>query len=503
MVLSTAPIAEASPARRAADAPDLAKVREAQAALAAQSIAQRLSCIGRMRGLLYDASGDVASHLDGVCERQAGVSLVAEVLPVLDACRFLQKRAHALLGPRPVRRGGALWMAGMRVEIRREPHGVVLIIGPSNYPFSLVAIQAVQALAAGNAVVIKPGGGGSDSLSRFASMARHAGLPAYSVTVLGDEPEEAMRAIEAGVDKVVLTGSAATGRSVLGQLAPRLTPAVMELSGCDAVFVRASADLEMAAKAVAFGISLNAGRTCIAPRRIFVDQSIAADFERRLVERLAAEPHVGIDDRVAARLADAVEQAMAGGARIATGALPRGGRMKPMVVADAARGMALLREDLFAPITTLIPVDSDEHAADAAADCLYALGSAVFGEAVGSREMAHRINAGLVTVNDLIAPLSDPRVPLAPRGESGFGVTRGEAGLLEMTRIKTVVTRRGRWRPHFDGPLPPAASRALVDAMHGRGPTARIGGLIRFVKGVREQRDDQRERGTQQGETGS
>jgi acyl-CoA reductase-like NAD-dependent aldehyde dehydrogenase len=289
----------------------------------------------------------------------------------------------------------------------------------------------------------------------FADILIEAGLDPALVRVLPEAPEAAGQAIEAGVDKVILTGSARTGAKVLAQLAPRLIPATMELSGCDAAFVRADADLDQVTRAMRFSLRLNACETCIATHRIFVDQSLAPQLQERL--RAVATELKDCPSRTpaarasAALIQDAVRR---GGKIVAGGVLPDQQGITPTVVTNVSPDMPLLQEDLFAPVVSVVPVASDEEALQAAAKCPYALGAAVFGAEPGARSLAERVHAGGVVVNDVIAPTADPRVPFGGRGRSGFGVTRGAEGLLDCTTIKVVTVRAGGLTWHLDSPHP-------------------------------------------------
>ena len=218
----------------------------------------------------------------------------AEVLPLAEACRFLEREAGKLLKPRRLgRRGLPLWLAGVCSEIQREPFGVVLIIGPGNYPLLLPGVQLIQALVAGNAVWLKPGGGGTEAARALCDLIVRAGFDPQLVALLPESAEAARAAIAARPDKVLFTGSAATGEKILAQLAPHLIPATMELSGCDAVIVRADADLDLAVKALVFGLRLNNGATCMSPQRVFVARSIATELEGRLGARLQYAKYQG------------------------------------------------------------------------------------------------------------------------------------------------------------------------------------------------------------------
>ena len=272
----------------------------------------------------------------------------------------------------------------------------------------------------------------------LAELLAEAGLPPGLLEIL---PEEAgPDAVRAGYDYVVLTGGVATGVAVGRAAAETLTPTAMELSGVDAVFVLPGADLALTAAALAYGLRLNAGETCIAPRRVFVPPDMEADLLSRLLPLLP--PPAAIPERTQARLASLLDDAERGGARIVA--------RNPAVLAAASPDMALLQEDLFAPWLALVTVRDAEAALEAASLCPYALGASVFGPRADALRLAARIDAGSVCINDLIAPTADPRLPFGGRKLSGYGVTRGAEGLLEMTVIKTVSTRKGRFRPHLD-----------------------------------------------------
>jgi acyl-CoA reductase-like NAD-dependent aldehyde dehydrogenase len=277
-----------------------------------------------------------------------------------------------------------------------------------------------------------------------------------------------MLAIERGVDKVVLTGSAETGAQVLASLAPHLTPATMELSGCDAAFVRPDAHPELVVSALAFSLRLNGGATCIAPRRVFVYSPLAQPLEYRLANRVRELGPFVVDPGAFALAQQLVHQACQQGARLLCGGFEGDTRMRPVVLADVTPEMTLLRTDVFAPVLSLMRVEDDAAALNAAAHCPYALGAVVFGQEKAARELAVQMRVGVMLINDVIVPTADPRLPFGGLGRSGFGVTRGAEGLLEMTTVKALSVRRGHWRPHYDPPHPGYADlfRAYLQAVH-------------------------------------
>lgn len=450
----------------------LAATRQAQAAWAARPLAQRLAVLRRFRGALAREALPLAQASATARGRSLAEVLTAEVLPLADACRFLERHAARALRPRQLGRWGRpLWLSGVQSEIRREPLGVVLVIGPGNYPLFLPAVQCLQALAAGNAVLLKPAPAGATAARAWIALLADAGLPPGLCGLLDEDPRQARQAIEAGVDKVVLTGSATTGQAVLGQLAPRLTPATLELSGMDAAVIRADADLKLAAGAIVFGLSLNAGATCIAPRRLFVDARVAEPFREALREAARHRPSTDALLKSPPELVDALATELARTAPwIGTGDV--GGGLGTPLVCEVPQDSPLWQQEWFAGVALVARVRDEAEAVQRAQASPYALGASVFSrDTAAAQRLAAQLPAGVVTINDLIVPTADPRLPFGGRGRSGFGVTRGLEGLVEMTAPKVVSVRRGHWRPHYEPEMAGAAElfAAYLRLTHGHG----------------------------------
>jgi len=400
-------------------------MREMRTAWAARPLRERLRIVRALRHGIAAHGARLARAAGGGVDRPVSEILSAEIVPLADACRFLEREAPRLLAPRRLGSAGRpAWLFGVESEVRREPLGRVLVIAPRNYPVLLPGVQTVQALAAGNAVLWKPGRGGSAAARVFSAIAAAAGVPDGVLTILPEEPEAAREAIASGVDKVLLTGSAETGREVLGELSGRLIPATMELSGDDPLFVLPGADLDRVARAVRFGQTLNGGATCIAPRRILI-LGVLGDQLSALQERLG----LGI------------------------------------------------------PVTAFSTVD---EALAEAARSPYALGASVFGPETEAVALAGRIRAGVVVVNDVIVPTADPRLPFGGRGESGFGVTRGAEGLLELTVPKVIAVRRARRLFHLEAPDPQDGDLFLsyLTLAHAGGFGARLRGAVALLRAL-------------------
>lgn len=261
----------------------LSAARQAQPAWAAQEVATRLRFVRKLRDLLATEARPILTAFPASLGRKPSESLTSEIIPLAEACRFLELQATPLLrAKRLSRRGRPFWLGKVSIEVQRDPHGVVLVIGPANYPLFLPGVQAIQALVAGNAVIVKPGIGGASVMQALGKLMHRAGLPSALFAVLDESTEAAQDAIALGVDKIFVTGSLHSGRAVLRAAAEHVVPVTAELSGMDPVIVLASADVERAEHAIRFGTQLNRGQTCIAPQRLLVHRSVATRFKHDL-----------------------------------------------------------------------------------------------------------------------------------------------------------------------------------------------------------------------------
>ncbi len=435
------------------------RARLAQPAWADVPMQDRIRILKKLRLAI---AGDPRALALTVDRENLAETLAAEVLPLLDACRFLETEAPRILQEkRLASRGRPMWLWGNSVVLCPEPLGVVLIIGPSNYPLMLPAIQMLQAIAAGNAVLIKPAAGCSKCVETLIAMARSAGVPEGLIQLLPESPAAATLAILSGVDKVFVTGSADTGKAVSRELAESTTPSVMELSGCDAVFVLEDADLHLVSDCLVFGLMFNNSQTCMAPRRVFASNHQADEILRLLKVKLESrirarndEPHGSARPKSSA-VTLKIREAIADGAKLVCGSVTDDipSELSGVAVLDHVNSdMAVTQSDIFAPVLSFIRVESDSQALQENSKCPYALSATVFGSTARCQQFALRIDAGCVVINDMIAPTADPRVPFGGRRMSGHGMTRGEAGLLEMTQLKAIVETRSWFRPHLHQP---------------------------------------------------
>jgi acyl-CoA reductase-like NAD-dependent aldehyde dehydrogenase len=296
----------------------------------------------------------------------------------------------------------------------------------------------------------------------------------------------------------VFTGSAATGEQILAQLAPQLIPATMELSGCDAVIIRADADLDLAVKALTFGLKLNGGATCMSPKRVFVSAARATELEGRLAEALRsgrrkeAQTPLASPSLVTSAATEKerllLEDALVRGAHLIAGEIAEDGTVvTPIVLGGVASNSKLLQADIFAPVLAIVTVVDDHEAILRANDCPFALAASIFSrDESAARALGERISAGVVSINDLILPAADARTPFGGRGRSGFGVTQGAEGLLALTTPKVITVSRARFRPAFDASQPGDEQmfRSYLELTHGRGFTLRAHALLTLLKNL-------------------
>src|SRR5436305_3199308 len=194
----------------------------------------------------------------------------------------------------------------------------------------------------------------------------------------------------------------------------------MELSGCDAVVIRADANLDLVVKALTFGLTLNAGATCISPKRVFVHRSLVTELEGRLANVFrSARPEVRIPfpETLVERLRSLIDEALANGAHLIAGEVRhKAAIVGPVILAGVSPASGLLREDLFVPLLSIVTVADDREAVMRANDCHFALTTSIFSrDEPTARLLASQIRAGAIAINDLILPTADPRLPLGGR----------------------------------------------------------------------------------------
>ena len=463
-----------------------AVARAAQAAWAELPRAARARVIEATARALADLGPRLVSLVSEASGQPPAALWSAEILPTLDALRWLAREGSRQLAPRPLPRSWLQWyVRSTRHTLAWDPFGLVGVITPGNAPLFLSVPQVAAALLAGNAVLWKPAPLGDAVAATSADAFHRAGLPAGLLQIVEGGAEAARAVVEAGVDKLFFTGGSAAGLSLYRLQAERGRPAVLELSGRHVALVLADADLSMAARGIAWGKLANRGRNCISVQLALAARPAYADFLAQLcnaMARASASPGVRpTDPREIGRLRRLTEEAVERGAR-----LMFGNGTGPTLLADVTPGMCVVDEEIQGPILTAAPVESEAEAIAWVNRSPYRLSASLWSaDPARARRVAECLDVGQVWINDVLHPVAQPSVPLVGRGKSGFGASRGLAGLLEMVQPKVISETPGRAaRRHYE-PLPPAGADLFQNTAavaFASGVKARLAGLVRLLK---------------------
>lgn len=481
----------------------LKDLRAAQRRWRAGAVRERAQVARRLASLIAESSQNLHEAITSAQRRSFSETLSTELLPLAEAARWLARDGFKHLRDRTItRRGAPLWLGRIQSKVVREPFGVVLIIGTWNYPIFLVGVQAIQAMVAGNAIVIKPAPGCDEVTKRMRDLLVQAGFPTELIFVSDSSLETAKAWVESPVEKLVMTGSSRAGRQVLTALAQRLTPAVMELSGCDAMILLDDFSLPRVVDCLVFTLRMNGGATCLAPRRVLVPRHRLNELEQALARALSGIPATTINADARSKLelldgestAKVVYPLSSQSGETGGDASTQQGRWRrivesghPLVVSNLSQDSPLAQLDIFAPFVMLMPYDTLDDALAANANSRYALTCSIFGDESRAIAVAGGVHVGAVTINDVVVPTADPRLPFGGVQESGFGVTRGVEGLLEMTFPKVIAVRRGGRLRHLEQPVigDEKILEGLLQFLHAERWSDRWTGIKRLMAGVR------------------
>jgi acyl-CoA reductase-like NAD-dependent aldehyde dehydrogenase len=456
----------------------VSKAAAAQLRWAATPVRDRLRILKRFADLLCDQKEAVARVISREAGKPEAEALSTEILVVLDTVKYLRNNLPGFLRPEPIAHGNPA-MKLKRGQLLRQPYGVVGIISPWNYPFSVPSVQTLTALATGNAVVLKPSEFTPYSSLELQRLLREAGLDRELLQVITGEGGAGAALLAANVQKVVFTGSVATGKRVAQAAAARLLPVVLELGGKDPMIVLEDADVDVASSAAVWGAFMNAGQTCLSVERCYVHERIYEKFLQKCVEKTnklqvgyshplrheqlgdekstpaqrVGHPDSEIDmgpmihERQLSIVQAHVQDAMARGARLLAGGKPLASLgpnfFAPTILADVDHSMAIMREETFGPTLPVRSFKTEDEAVALANDSEYGLAASVFtSDRKCGEALARRIMAGTVMVNDVLACFGISEAPHGGVKMSGIGRTHGRFGLEEMVWPKYVDSDR-------------------------------------------------------------
>jgi len=447
----------------------VARARKAQAAWGIVPVAERAERVLRFRDALVDRADEIVDVLVRECGKPRNEALVHEVMTVADLATYYCKNAAKILAPDEL---ALHLMVHRRSTVHYVPRGVVGIISPWNFPFTIPMGDVFGALVAGNAVVVKPSEVTPLVMLKAKEIFDTTGLPEDLFGVVVGYGEAGAALIDAGIQKLVFTGGTETGKKVAAACGARLIPCVMELGGKAPLIACADCDIERTARAIVFGGFANSGQVCISVERVYAHRDIHDDLVRRVTELVGelrqGDPQAGsVDvgaiifpkqiDVAEAHIADAVKK----GARVVAGGKRKSGAgqfFEPTVLADCTHEMTVMTEEIFGPVVPIQRVMSEEEAVRLANDSHLGLNAYVFTRNRDKGErLARRIEAGSIVVNDVLLNYACAEAPFGGVKQSGFGRVHGDDALREMCEKRHV--NQGRlpmpahdplWYPYSD-----------------------------------------------------
>jgi acyl-CoA reductase-like NAD-dependent aldehyde dehydrogenase len=483
----------------------VARARETQGRWAETSLDERRRLVLDVARVLLDRMDELAALVTAETGKPLVESYTAELLVSVENARWVAANAPDVLrverAPFP-----QLYLKHKRGYLVYEPLGAVAVISPWNFPLAIPLTQAVAAVAAGNAVIVKPSELTPLSGEWVARVFAEAGAPEGLVqTVQGSGDEVGDALVRApGIAKVFFTGSTEVGRRIGVACAELLRPVTLELGGKDPMLVIEDADLRRAVEGALWGAFSNCGQVCAGVERIYVARERYDEFVRALARRTgelrlgagddpATELGPLVSERQRARVEDLVAEARERGAEAVCGgrrpdvSLP-GWFYEPTVLTGGDGSPRLEREEVFGPVVTVAPFADEDEAVALANSTRYGLGASVWTRDLErARRLGMRLAAGSVWTNDVAYSYGAGQASWGGVKESGLGRTHSKHGLYACTQVKFVDSDSGRvpvpwWYPY--GPLGVEAFRGALGVLYGEGAGARVGAAWRHRRGL-------------------
>jgi len=442
---------EATPASTLPDV--LLRARTAQTAWSRLPITKRCAHLRKLRDAIMSSRTELAEAVVRESGKPRVEALFADIFVAVDsAAYFAQNTARVLRAKRLSHHSTAA--QAKSGYLCYEPLGVIGMISSWNYPLAIPMSQIVPALAAGNAVVCKTSEFTPRCGALIGKLFATAGFPQDLLTIVQGGGEVGQALIDASPDKLIFTGSVATGRHVAEACARHLIPTVLELGGKDAMLVLAGANLEAASSAAVWGAYTNCGQVCLSVERLFVEESAAEKFTSLCVGKTkklrlgrGSDPSTDVGPLIrpqhVQRMRDLLADAVQRGAKIQCGGQARpdlgANFFEPTVITGVDSTMRLFQEETFGPIVAIQSVKSADEAVANANASSFALAASVWtGNAGRGKSIAAQLRAGAVMINDAISYFAIAEAPHGGCKHSGWGRTHGEAGLFEVVQTEYV-----------------------------------------------------------------
>ena len=446
------------------------RARQAHTIWRNTSFPERARLLYRFRDLLIDEQERLAEILTSESGKPRAEVYGNELFYLCDVIGFWTSNAAKFLEPETIR-PHMLMFKTKKVISEHHPLGVIGIISPWNFPLVLTAGDALPALMAGNAVVIKPSELTPLTALLVVELAQKAGFPEGLLQVVIGAAETGQALVD-HVDMIAFTGSVEVGKQVMRRAADRLIPVSLELGGKDPLIVLKDADLERAANACVWGALVNSGQVCTSIERVYVEEPVYQTFVDKIVQKVRllrqgpsnAEVELGsmTSEEQFKKVSAHVDEAIARGAKVLTGGranpnLP-GLYFEPTVLTDVNHEMTIIREETFGPVLPIIKVRDAEEAVQLANDSRYGLDACIFTQDKNKgREMAAKLFAGTVCINDALVNYIIPDTPMGGVRESGFSRRHGAEGIRKYCYQKSIVIDRFGLKSEF--PWFPASAK--------------------------------------------
>jgi succinate-semialdehyde dehydrogenase/glutarate-semialdehyde dehydrogenase len=429
------------------------RARAVQPSWAALSYQERAKVISRAREIVLRDLESIAKLISQETGKPKAEAISMEIVPTLDLMHYFAVNTAKLLRPTRIDIGQYGFM-GRSSRIIYKPLGVVGIISPWNFPWATPLDEVVIALMAGNGVVVKPSELTPFSALKIAEVFDQARLPTGLLQIVTGDGSTGAALVEAGVNKIMFTGSVATGKRVAEAAARQLIPVVLELGGKDPMIVLKDANLTNAARAAVWGAFANAGQACASVERCYVHESVAPRFIELVVDETSRlkqgptssdEVDVGAmtNERQLQIVEHHIKDAVQNGASVVIGGKrrqdERGWFHEPTVVTNVNHTMKLMRDETFGPVLPIMTFKTEDEAVRLANDSIYGLSASIFTTDIArGRELAEQIEAGTVMVNEVVYTHALGQTPWGGVKQSGYGRTHGRLGLLEMVTAQHV-----------------------------------------------------------------
>ena len=419
------------------------------------SFLERGAYIMKAREVILSQMDEIAHLISAESGKPFGEAISMEITPVLDLMQHFARNTETLLAPHRINIG-LYALLGRSSKIVYHPLGVVGIIPAWNYPFSIPLGEAVMALMTGNTVVIKPSELTPLTGLKIGEIFEKAGLPENCIQVVTGAGSTGAALVEAAPDKIMFTGSVATGKKIAAAAANNLTSVVLELGGKDPMIVFADANLELASSAAVWAAFCNSGQSCSSVERLYVHESVADELTRNIVEKVSGlkqgrgdseDISIGAmsSERQIKIVEDHVEDFRSAGAKIEIGGQRNpnleGLFYEPTVITNANNDMRAMQEETFGPTLPIATFSTEEEAIRLANDSEFGLTASVWtrDRAKGER-VARQIEAGSVCVNEVLYTHGIAQTPWGGFKNSGRGRTHGREGLMELVQPQHIHT---------------------------------------------------------------